>query len=1023
MNETPSPVPPRLSLALAGRYAIERELGRGGMATVYLARDLRYDRAVAVKVLRPELSLGDAAERFLREIRIAARLQHPHIAAVLDSGEIAGDPGDTAAPPGEAAAKAGDTAATPGEAAAHAAPPRTHPGHARPPLLYYVMPYISGDTLRERLQREGPLAAADATRILSGVLGALAHAHAHGALHRDIKPENVILDGLHAYVLDFGIARAIDDAAGATGLTATGVSIGTPAYMAPEQLLPGEAVDARADIYAAGMLAYEMLAGRPAFPALVARLAMPAPPLEEARPDVPQVLAAFVARCLERERDARYASADDALAALQDVIQAVTAASASSAADSDGVIVEARAWRRSTVRWGTAAAVVIATVAGLMGHSMVKGERERWVHGTAIPLIRDLAEAELTDSAFVIARRAASILPGDPALEALWPLIAYTHVFHSEPAGAQVYRAPFGDTARWELVGTTPTDSVRVPREVGRYRFVLPGHRPAELLAGGYLFGDAAVTGAPLPHLVRLLPEGSADADMVFVGGPALAVGGERHRLGGFLMDRHEVTNRQFQEFVAAGGYRRRELWTEPFVLDGREIPWEQAMARFVDRTGRAGPATWEAGGPPPGTLDHPVGGVSWYEAVAYARFVGKDIPTLHHWTAAAVYSAAAWIVPGSNFESDGPRPGSSAGGMSPWGVHDIAGNVSEWCWNEGGDGTRHILGGAWNDPGYRFTDNYRLPSMDRSRTNGIRLVRHPDGDTLLAAAREPVVRASRNYADVRPVDDVVFESYRILYDYDPLPLDARVEARDTSAGEWVRETVSFAAGYGRERVRAQLFLPKHAAPPYQVVVLFPGSNGLFEPSSEATDLSYLSFLIRDGRALMLPVYKGMFERADTVLTYSTSPTIAYRDAVLAWGKDLRRAVDYVAARPDLDSSRVAYMGVSLGGRMGGVLLAVEPRFRAAVLVVAGLSSLQIRPEADPVNFLPRVRTPTLMLNGRYDDVFRLEESQRPFFRLLGTPAEHKRHMLYDDGHWIPREPFLRETLAWLDQYLGPVSR
>ena len=233
MNDSPPPVAPRLAAALAGRYAFERQLGRGGMATVYLARDLRYDRAVAVKVLRSELSTGDTAARFLREIGIAARLQHPHIAAVLDSGEIA---------PGPAGS-----------------------GDAASPLLYYVMPYVEGETLRDRMQREGPLPIAEATRILSGVLGALAHAHAHGVLHRDIKPENVIVVGEHAYVLDFGIARIMHDTGGG-GLTMTGVAIGTPAYMAPEQLLPGEAVDARTDVYAVGMLAYELLAGRAPFP-------------------------------------------------------------------------------------------------------------------------------------------------------------------------------------------------------------------------------------------------------------------------------------------------------------------------------------------------------------------------------------------------------------------------------------------------------------------------------------------------------------------------------------------------------------------------------------------------------------------------------------------------------------------------------------------------------------------------------------------------------------------------------------
>jgi eukaryotic-like serine/threonine-protein kinase len=977
MHESASAaIPERVAAALGDRYTLERELGRGGMATVYLARDLRYDRPVAVKVLSPELTGGITATRFLREISIAARLQHPHVLTLIDSGEVRPDDGGT-------------------------------------PLLYYVMPYVDGESLRARIQRAGPLPVDDAVRLLRGVVEGLAHAHARGVLHRDIKPDNVLLTGQHALLADFGIARAMNEAADTASLTATGVSIGTPSYMAPEQITATAAVDARADVYAVGALAYEMLAGEPPFTGtpqavLTSHLAAAAPDIAAVRADVPPVLARMIARCLEKDPAARFADAGALLTALE-----ALAAPA----------VAPRSGRPSAVRWYVTAGLVIAGFAVMLGYGMVRGERERWVHGTAIPLIRQFIDEERTDSAFAVATRAAAILPRDSVLHSLWPMISHTHVFRSMPAGARVYRARFEDTTSWQLIGTTPTDSVRVPQAFGRYRFELPGHRTVTLLAGGLLYEQIALSGAPLPQLVTLAPLDAPDADMVSVPGPVVTIDGVDQRLADFLMDRHEVTNRQYKAFVDAGGYERREFWTEPFIVDGREVPFEQARSALVDRTGRPGPATWEGGAPPAGQLDLPVAGVSWYEAAAFARFAGKSLPTVHHWRAAAVPSAARFIVPGSTFESDAPAAGGTDGGMSPWGVFDMAGNVREWCWNEDGDGQRHIPGGGWADPVYRFTDPFAQRPGDRSPMNGIRLVRYTDADSLLRLAAAPILRPARDYALETPVADAVFAGYRVLYDYDPLPLGARVEARDTSYADWIRETVSFSAAYGRERVRAVLFLPRRASPPFQTVLIFPGSNALFERSSDRIDAEFLSFFMRSGRAVLHPVYKGTYERADTMLSFSTAPTIAYRDAVLTWGKDLRRSVDYIESRAELDGESVAYLGVSLGGRMGGVMMGIEPRFKAGILLVAGLGPLPTRPEVDPLNFLPRVHIPTLMLNGRYDDVFRLETSQLPYFQLLGTPPEHKRHVLYDEGHWVPRDQLIRESLTWLDRYLGPVSR
>ncbi|HEU5170615.1 MAG TPA: serine/threonine-protein kinase [Gemmatimonadales bacterium] len=269
----------RFGDALADRYRLERELGRGGMATVFLAEDLRHRRSVALKVLHPDLAASLGAARFLREIEIAARLVHPHILSLLESGEAGG-------------------------------------------LLYYVMPYVPGDSLRARLRREGELPIDVAVHILREVLDALAHAHAQGIVHRDIKPENVLFLGAHVQVADFGIAKALQAAGGGSALTATGLALGTPAYMAPEQATADPQLDHRADIYAAGLLAYEMLTGAPPFTGsdprqvAAAHLTRPVEPLERVRPTVPPALAAVVMRCLEKRPADRWQSVEAVLRQL-----------------------------------------------------------------------------------------------------------------------------------------------------------------------------------------------------------------------------------------------------------------------------------------------------------------------------------------------------------------------------------------------------------------------------------------------------------------------------------------------------------------------------------------------------------------------------------------------------------------------------------------------------------------------------------------------------------------------------------
>jgi hypothetical protein len=310
-----------LAAALADRYRLERQAGAGGMATVYLAEDLRHGRAVALKVLRSDLGRSLGAERFHREIRLAASLQHPHIVPLYDSGEAAG-------------------------------------------LLYYVMPYVEGQSLRHRLLREGELPVSDAVRVLRDVADALAAAHRHGIVHRDLKPENVMLSGRHALVTDFGVAKAVSEATGDQAFTTVGVAVGTPAYMAPEQATGEPNVDARADVYAFGVLAYELLTGRPPFTdasphqLLAAHVTQAADPVTRYRPAVPPALEALVMRCLEKRPSDRWQNADELILHLEAVLTPSGGLTPTAMAPTTARPPRTRLSRRTLTAAGLAAAVI-----------------------------------------------------------------------------------------------------------------------------------------------------------------------------------------------------------------------------------------------------------------------------------------------------------------------------------------------------------------------------------------------------------------------------------------------------------------------------------------------------------------------------------------------------------------------------------------------------------------------------------------------------------------------------------------
>jgi len=442
------PVPDRLAAVLADRYRIERELGAGGMATVYLAEDLKHHRQVAVKVLRPELVASIGADRFLREIEVTAHLQHPHILALYDSGQADG-------------------------------------------FLYYVMPYVPGDSLRARLQQEGQLPVADALRITRGVAAALGHAHQHGIVHRDIKPENILLAGGEPVVADFGIARALVEASG-SALTSTGLTIGTPTYMSPEQASAAK-LDGRSDLYSLGCVLYEMLAGEPPYTGSTAqvitarKLQEPMPSLRVVRSSVPAGVEEVVRQALAIAPADRYATAEELIGALDRAVSGPQGATGVTMARSAQATRALWIWRIATV------ALAVLSVALLWLWRGARAPTEtpkpavvvRFTLPLPAPLPGELADAERRFDEVVFSpngRLIAATLTGTGAAQPIYLRDLATDEFRPVPGtegGVTPFFSPDSEWLAYYLV--TETRVMRIRLAGG----------PAQEVCRCFLFGDS----------------------------------------------------------------------------------------------------------------------------------------------------------------------------------------------------------------------------------------------------------------------------------------------------------------------------------------------------------------------------------------------------------------------------------------------------------------------------------------------------------------------------------------------------
>ncbi len=495
----------------------------------------------------------------------------------------------------------------------------------------------------------------------------------------------------------------------------------------------------------------------------------------------------------------------------------------------------------------------------------------------------------------------------------------------------------------------------------------------------------------------------------------------EETQIESFSIAKNEVSNKEYQDFVDAGGYENPAYWDFPFEVGNKIYDFNSSIKLFTDKYGKLGPANWSYGKFPAGLENLPVTGISWFEARAYARYSKLSLPNLYQWLFASGipddwFTVNQSVTNESNYNSTQLREVSNNAGSYNE-LNNIGGNVKEWALNPNGDEKEKysIMGGAYNEASYTFNNYYSLSPFDRSIGNGFRLSKNLSNKQS-ELDNKIIPDFKRNFDELEDVSDEVFEVYKSQFDYGNKPLNSiTTNIEDFNEGYTAQKFELETTYESDEKLTGYIVFSNKFKDKYSPVIIFPNASSI--GTNNDSDFPNLGFkhLLDEGYAIIQPMYFNTYNREKILKTFWASESEDYKDAIIKIGQDYKRTLDYIESRNDFDFSKMSYFGYSWGSTTSNYLLAIDDRIKAAVICVGGLMLQKSKKEVEAHYYVRRIKTPILHIIGKEDGIFGYEENYKPWKKLIGTPKDKLKLIELDNvGHGLPRDTIIKHHSNWI---------